>query len=48
LRRPDIFQPYFFTSMTVVAVRPKISGSYISSARAGAVRKVPAVVARTM
>jgi len=38
---------YRFTSITVVAVRPKISGVYISSARAGAVRKEPAVVART-
>lgn len=34
------------TSITVVPVRPKISGVYISSARAGAVRNVPAVVAR--
>ena len=30
-----------FTSIIVVAVRPKISGVYISSARAGAVRKDP-------
>ena len=36
------------TSITCVAVRPNTSGSYISSARAGAVRNVPAVVARTM
>ena len=35
------------TSITADSVRPKTSGSYISSARAGAVRKVPAVVART-
>src|SRR6185312_6445598 len=35
-------------SITAVAVRPNTSGSYISSARAGAVRNVPAVVARTM
>ena len=34
------------TVITAVAVRPKTSGSYISSARAGAVRNVPAVVAR--
>ena len=33
---------------SAVAVRPKTSGSYISSACAGAVRNVPAVVARTM
>jgi hypothetical protein len=42
------FQRYFFTSITAVAVRPNTSGSYISSACAGAVRKVPAVVARAM
>ena len=35
-----------FTSIVVLAVRPKISGVYISSACVGAVRKVPAVVAR--
>src|SRR6185503_7502195 len=35
------------TVMTAVAVRPNTSGSYISSARAGAVRNVPALVART-
>ncbi len=34
------------TSITAVGVRPKTSGSYISSARAGAVLNVPAVVAR--
>jgi hypothetical protein len=34
--------------MTLVAVRPNTSGVYISSARAGAVRKAPAVVARAM
>jgi hypothetical protein len=39
---------HFLTSIVAVAVRPKISGSYISSACAGAVRKVPAVVARAM
>src|SRR5690349_2996964 len=39
---------HLFTSIVVVAVRPNTSGSYISSARAGAVRNVPAVVARTM
>ena len=35
------------TSMVVVSVRPNTSGSYISSACAGAVRNVPDVVART-
>ena len=35
------------TVITAVGVRPNTSGSYISSARAGAVRNVPAVVART-
>jgi hypothetical protein len=44
-REPD---DHRFTSITLVAVRPKTSGSYISSALAGAVRNVPAVVARTM
>jgi hypothetical protein len=39
---------YLFTSIVDVAVRPQTSGVYISSARAGAVRNVPAVVARTM
>ena len=35
------------TSICVLAVRPKISGEYISSTRVGAVRNVPDVVART-
>ena len=39
---------YRLISITAVGVRPKTSGEYISSARAGAVRNVPAVVARTM
>ena len=37
--------PYGTTSTVVVAVRPKTSGLYISSARAGATTKVPRVVA---
>src|SRR5262249_25996160 len=37
-----------FTSMVAVAVRPEISGAYISSTCAGATRNDPAVVARTM
>ena len=40
--------PDYRTVTTAVAVRPNTSGSYISSARAGAVRNVPDVVARTM
>ncbi len=39
---------YLLTSITAVDVRPNTSGEYISSARAGAVRNEPAVVARTM
>src|SRR5262245_33899091 len=35
------------TSIVAVSVRPNTSGSYISSTCAGAVRNVPAVVART-
>ena len=38
---------HFFTCATMIAVRPKTSGSYISSACVGAAVDVPAVVART-
>ncbi len=47
LRPPHSKEFHRLTSTTVVAVRPKTSGSYISSACVGAAMNVPAVVART-
>src|SRR5262252_5843216 len=44
---PTVTKRHRFTSIVAVAVRPEISGAYISSTCAGATTNDPAVVART-
>ena len=46
-RQPPSCRDHRLTSIVCVAVRPRTSGSYISSTRDGAVTNMPAVVART-